>query len=337
MFPNEPRNGTRKELLNVSAHGVVIDHILLDEMKGALIVLFWLCANAAMAQFSAPATGVSGQLYASADDTAKIFHNGKEIHTATIPVSSSNEFTLKAGDRLVAQLGNNGGPRRFRMIFVSTDRRWIISFDKQNYRVLDVSAIDFVAGDWGKMTKRARIPPAPANEIFPYRNSADWVWGDDDSCTLGTLIGVELFKPLAATAAQMRDEGRIVLTVEALVDGPSTLYVRKDGLLWVNGGNAKPGLSEEPTYVDDKPWLPKWGDPERKRGADRTDVFSITLPSLDLKVDLVSNMEKRGAEGIDTSRRPIDAKRRGNEIIILIPDPEPGARWYKIVFRDRKK
>jgi len=309
-------------------------------MKAPLLFLLLLGTMAARAQFSNPATGVAGQFHVTADDGAQILHNGRPVHTASIPLSTSPEITLKAGDRIVAQVRNGKGPRRMKMIFVSTDRRWIISFDKQSYRILDVTALDFAPAAWGKMTRRAeQRDPAP-KEPFAFRNTADWVWGEADSDTLGVLVGVELFKPLAAGAAgaaPVKDEGRIVLTVEALVDGPSTLHVRKDGLLWINGGNAKPGLSKEPTYVDGQPWLPNWGAPERKRGADQTELFPLTLPSIDVKPELVSNMEERGVEGIDTSRRPIEAKKRGQEITILIPDPEPGARWYKIVFRDRKK
>lgn len=132
------------------------------------------------------------------------------------------------------------------------------------------------------------------------------------------------------TAKQAREARRILLTVDTLVDGPSTLNIRKDGLYWVNGGNAKPG----PTYVDGKKWEMRWGKPDQARGADKTDTRPITLPSADLKVDLVSLSRERGQTGVE-ARTAIEIKPHGNELQITIPDPEAGPRWYKLTFRER--
>lgn len=126
-----------------------------------------------------------------------------------------------------------------------------------------------------------------------------------------------------------REARRILLTVDALVDGSSTLNVRKDGLYWVNGQYAKPG----PTYVDGKKWEARWGKPNQPRGVDKTDIRAISLPSLELKVELVSVTERQGEKGLD-ERDPIEIKHRGNEIQITIPDYDSGGRWYKLVFRE---
>lgn len=131
----------------------------------------------------------------------------------------------------------------------------------------------------------------------------------------------------AAKAA--REAHRILLTVDAKVDGPSTLFVRKDGLYWVNGNNGKPG----PVYVDGRRWDPRWTKPDQDRGQDRSDVFRIPLmPTTNLKINLVAVRDHREDEIID-HRTPIDVKFLGTEIRILIPDPESGTRWYKFVFK----
>jgi hypothetical protein len=131
----------------------------------------------------------------------------------------------------------------------------------------------------------------------------------------------------AAKAA--REARRILLTVDARVDGPSTLFIRRDGLYWVNGNNGKPG----PVYVDGRRWDPRWTKPDQGRGQDRSEAYRIPiLPSTNLKITLVGVRKERTDEGID-QRTPIDIKSLGSEIRILIPDPEAGTRWYKFIFK----
>ena len=81
----------------------------------------------------------------------------------------------------------------------------------------------------------------------------------------------------------------------------------------------------------------EWGTPGQERGFDRSDVSPITLATLELTVELASNSKERGTDVVDTSRSRIDIKKKPNEIEIVIPDPEPGQRWYKLVFRSRKR
>lgn len=131
-------------------------------------------------------------------------------------------------------------------------------------------------------------------------------------------------------AKAVREARRILLTVDALVDGPSTLHIRKDGLFWVNGGNGKPG----PTYIDGSRWEHRWGKPDQRRGPDKTDVRSVSLPSTDLKMGLLAARRERENQGI-TPRPPIEVNQRGNDLEITIPDPEAGPMWYKLVFREK--
>ena len=69
-----------------------------------------------------------------------------------------------------------------------------------------------------------------------------------------------------------------VVIIETLIDGPSELRVKKDGIYWINGGNAKPGRhegQEEPTYVNGKSWRPNWRESEKDRGVDRSATKSV--------------------------------------------------------------
>ena len=128
----------------------------------------------------------------------------------------------------------------------------------------------------------------------------------------------------AAKAA--RDARRILLTVDALVDGPSTLVIRKDGCYWINGGNGKPLH----TYIDGK----RWGKPEKTRGDDKTAIRPLSLVSVDLQLKLISVGNERRAGGIQP-RTAVESKLKGNDYHINIPDPEPGPMWYKFELRAR--
>lgn len=312
------------------------------KLLAILLVLFG--GVFAHAQIAKPAVSrIKGKFYVCVDDGAKIFHNGMLVHTAPVNFSMSSEVEIAPGDRVVAQLNNDGGRRRFRMAFVSNDSLTAVNFLRQDYRLIsDLAQVDFTEGDWAKWQKRAKEgekEQTKGPDGFPFKSSADWVWGEADVCSLGAIVSANMIK---ATSTSLGGPAAInampiVLTVEAFVDGPSTLYVRKDGVMWVNGGNAKPGLNREPTYVNGQRWMPKWAAAAQERGPDRSDLFPLMLQSLDLQVSLVSNMKERGMEQIDPSRKQIEIRKRQIDFEIVIPDPEPGQRWYKVVFRSRKK
>ena len=69
---------------------------------------------------------------------------------------------------------------------------------------------------------------------------------------------------------------RYELTIEAFVDGPSSLRFTRSGFYWSNGRNAKPGRHDalnEPTYVNGKAWMPRWSKGHTDRGEDTTEPF----------------------------------------------------------------
>jgi len=130
------------------------------------------------------------------------------------------------------------------------------------------------------------------------------------------------------------------LIIEALIDGPSELRVKKDGVYWINGENAKPGRharANEATYINNKPWLPVWKKHTTERGADKSNAHVIS-PSLDpskLDLKLIAVTLQRGGAGID-NRDPIKLNMVDQELSILIPDGQSGAHWYKLALIPRQ-
>jgi hypothetical protein len=306
-------------------------------MKITALLTILLLAATAVAQTPAATTGTVGKFYVCVDDAARIFVNGEMVHSAGVGTSASRETTLKAGDRVVAQLHESGGGKRFKLLFLSADQKTMVAFQRLAFRIIsDRAVVDFTTADWAKWNKYGKAGGG-RDDGFPVKTPADWVWGEDNDCAIGANITANMFKPAPLAASARADALPVVLSVESFVDGPSTLYVRRDGVYWINGNNSKPGLLREPTYINGTAWMPKWGTPGEERGFDRSDVSPITLATLDLTVELASNSTERGTDVVDTSRSRIDIKKKPNEIEIVIPDPEPGQRWYKLVFRSRKR
>ena len=127
------------------------------------------------------------------------------------------------------------------------------------------------------------------------------------------------------------------LEIEALVDGDTELHVTTKGISWVSGGVAKPGRHggvNEPTLIAGKKWFPKWGKPDEDRGRDRSDVFSFEIDSLELEVEVIAMSGRQG--GTDMwNRSPIRTRKTDEEFVIIIPDPEPGSCWYRLLLSEK--
>ncbi len=122
------------------------------------------------------------------------------------------------------------------------------------------------------------------------------------------------------------------VVIEALIDGPSELRVKKDGIYWINGTNAKPGRHEgheEPTYVDGKSWRPNWKEARQDRGVDRTATKSVDGIDPDkVEFKLLSISSQRDGTGIE-KRDPVQVSKIKDELSINIPDSQGGSRWYR--------
>lgn len=148
--------------------------------------------------------------------------------------------------------------------------------------------------------------------------------------------------PVAVAAPNKPDTlpGNAVI-IEAFIDGPSELRVRKDGIYWINFDNAKPGKHDNehyPTYVNGKPWQPGWKEPRKSRGADRTAVhgvvFGVNPEKLDFK--LLAVTLSRDLTGIE-KRDEIKVTVADKELSILIPDSQSGSRWYKFALYPKQQ
>ena len=138
-------------------------------------------------------------------------------------------------------------------------------------------------------------------------------------------IGLEHVRRLTCAVANE-------LHVEALIDGNTELHVTRRGIYWKTFGVAKPGRHEgrnEPTWVNGKQWFPKWGEPEKDRGNDESDMFPLPFGPLDsFRFELLAVGSTRGATGIEKRDR-VTWKRSNGELVIAIPDRQLGPRWYR--------
>jgi hypothetical protein len=120
--------------------------------------------------------------------------------------------------------------------------------------------------------------------------------------------------------------------VEALIDGDSELHLSRKGFFWVSGRAAKPGKHggrDEPTYINDKKWLPVWGKPGEDQGPDRSQTYPFPLGRLGFDVEIANISQSRGGPGGEP-RDPVSVRCRIDEQVIFIPDTQEGSRWYTL-------
>ena len=126
--------------------------------------------------------------------------------------------------------------------------------------------------------------------------------------------------------------------IEALIDGPSELRVKNGAIYWINGDNAKPGLhagAHEATYINGQAWHPVWRN-KQSRGADKSSSHEVNLDPKRVEFELLAVGGTRGATGIE-KRDPIQVNPAGDELSIVIPDSQSGARWYKFALKPKAK
>lgn len=140
------------------------------------------------------------------------------------------------------------------------------------------------------------------------------------------MIGVTIWGALV-TSAFSREE----VIVKALVDGPSEFIVTTNGFQWKNGMNAKPGKHEgrnEPTYIHATSWYPVWGAGSGERGTDTSDVFPWPVKSSRFDFELLAIGDTPNATTVEPRTSPTISYGVDGSMIISIPDPESGSKWY---------
>ena len=143
---------------------------------------------------SAPKTkGILGSFYVSVDDSVTIYLNGQVVHNARIGETRSPEVELHTSDRILVELINTGGPRRFMLAFGSSDRQLVVSFRHRDFKVVpDLNITDFKSDEfirWQNYAKPAKLPPK-----LPVKSYSEWVWGDLDRCILAAIIRPEMIR-----------------------------------------------------------------------------------------------------------------------------------------------
>lgn len=131
----------------------------------------------------------------------------------------------------------------------------------------------------------------------------------------------------------------IEIVVEALVDGPSTLHIIQTGIYWTNGFAAKPGrfgAKNYPTYINSKEWTPRWAKDGDDRGEDRSDTYKMKLPFSEYQFEILAICDQKGGSSKQKRTQP-SLERRNGELCVDIPDPEPGAKWYRFRLKPTKK
>jgi hypothetical protein len=152
----------------------------------------------------------------------------------------------------------------------------------------------------------------------------------------GTLIalalgGVSDAQPVVAPPTE--------IVIEAFVDGPSTVHLAPSGIYWTNGWAAKPGrinAKNLPTLINGKEWIPKWIKDGDDRGEDRSDTFPLALLGSEYELEVLGISDRKGSSKKE-KRTPPSLVRRNGELCIDIPDPESGAKWYRLRLKIRKK
>lgn len=165
----------------------------------SLPILFVVLGLQVQAQLApAPTTGVKGKFFLSVDDRADIFINGAQFYQSPLGESESPEIELKAGDRIVVKLKNIASKRRFMLLFMSTDRKQVISFTQNSFKILpDVTINDFTPADFAGYKKHA-VPiqgDFAKPYLLPFKSNSKWIWGELDLCSIGCLVMPESFKP----------------------------------------------------------------------------------------------------------------------------------------------
>ncbi len=143
---------------------------------------------------------IAGKFYTDEDDSITIFHNGKRVHHGDFGTAISEEVALMPGDRLVIDLWNQGGPYGLKVIFVSTDRKTVINFGVNSFRILrDPEKKDFTEKEFASWKDVAHRVNRSNRDHLVFKNKAEWIWGEKkmDLCYIAGLITRDMFESMA--------------------------------------------------------------------------------------------------------------------------------------------
>jgi hypothetical protein len=154
----------------------------MKKLPGIHFVLWLLLMMAGSAFAQGSGSPVQGRFYIQIDDDMSLYLNGKMIHHGDYGVSETRQVALSPGDRLVVDVENKGGPYGLKMIFVSRDRKTIINFGVDSFRLLhDPDKKDFTAREYEGWKEPAHQGYKMFHSHLTFKNTAQWVWGEKRS------------------------------------------------------------------------------------------------------------------------------------------------------------
>lgn len=124
------------------------------------------------------------------------------------------------------------------------------------------------------------------------------------------------------------------LHVKAFVDGKSVLCIKGDNIWWVNYWNDPPGKwqgKNEPTYINDVAWQPKWhGEKKEDSYSEKFVVKGIKkfAPADKVTIELV---DSRGTVKLLDPKAA--ASTADADFCVLMDDNMNGGAWYHIIVK----
>ncbi|WP_157210814.1 hypothetical protein [Verrucomicrobium spinosum] len=149
-----------------------------------------VCAGQSIGHFDQKTA--KGAFYVSVDDRATLYINGMLIHRWSVGEERSPEIEIRTGDRITVKLEDDGGEKRFMMIFASTDGQTVVSFRNRDFKIIpELDATDFTPEEFEKWKKFA--VQFKHKDRLPIKSYSDWVWGDLKNSILGCVLMPKMF------------------------------------------------------------------------------------------------------------------------------------------------
>lgn len=174
-----------------------------------------------------------------------------------------------------------------------------------------------------------------------YIGGADAWDGDSGGFWQGALDEVALFNR-ALSEAEVSLLYRLIqptaldiqkgITIEALIDDTSELWIYPHRMIWHNLRDAKPGRiggRKEPTWINGQAWIPTWYESDIDGGPDMSEPFALDIGTLDLTAELVAVGENRAETRIDRDAEVRTYKRDG-AFVIRFEDVLAGPAWFRV-------
>ena len=138
-----------------------------------------------------------GKFFVNVNESATIYVNGKQVHSAAKGTSVSPDTTLKLDDLVVVRLSSPKGLGHFKLGFLSNDYRCLINFNKQSLR--DMGNADVAAITKKEVEERRVWVHKVATEKAALKlpddipDHSEYVWGMQNECVVASVLATAQF------------------------------------------------------------------------------------------------------------------------------------------------